>query len=56
MLPIIPKGIWMVTIPVTGFVIGWYLDRLETERLSYFRDKSALYGRILKEGEKPSWP
>ncbi|XP_056648160.1 NADH dehydrogenase [ubiquinone] 1 beta subcomplex subunit 1 [Diorhabda carinulata] len=53
--PIIPKGIGWGILPVIGLVTGWYLDRLETERLTLFRDKSALYGRELKEGEKPSW-
>ncbi|CAG9837740.1 unnamed protein product [Diabrotica balteata] len=53
--PIIPKGIGWAVFPAVGFAIGWYLDKQETERLSLFRDKSALYGRVLKEGEKPSW-
>ncbi|XP_062558634.1 NADH dehydrogenase [ubiquinone] 1 beta subcomplex subunit 1 [Armigeres subalbatus] len=43
-------------IPLTGYGIGWFLDNKETERMTMFRDKSALYGRVLKEGEKPSWP
>jgi NADH dehydrogenase (ubiquinone) 1 beta subcomplex subunit 1 len=43
-------------IPLTGFMIGWWLDRKETERMTMFRDKSALFGRELKPGEKPSWP
>ncbi|XP_053677935.1 NADH dehydrogenase [ubiquinone] 1 beta subcomplex subunit 1 [Anopheles nili] len=43
-------------VPLTGFCIGWFLDCKETERMTMFRDKSALYGRTLKEGEKPSWP
>lgn len=43
-------------LPFTGFAIGWFLDRKETERMTLFRDKSALYGRVLKEGEQPSWP
>lgn len=54
MYPIIPKGIAFAALPFLGFGIGWYLDRLETERLTLFRDKSALYGRELKEGEKPT--
>lgn len=59
MLPILqifPKGFQWGVVPFSGFLIGWYLDTKETERLSLFRDKSALYGRELKEGEKPSWP
>lgn len=47
--------VW-VALPLTGFLIGCYLDRKETERMTLFRDKSALYGRQLKAGEQPSWP
>ncbi|KAG7211163.1 hypothetical protein KM043_010487 [Ampulex compressa] len=32
------------------------LDNMEAERMTYFRDKSALYGRELAPGEPPSWP
>ncbi|XP_055383201.1 NADH dehydrogenase [ubiquinone] 1 beta subcomplex subunit 1 [Condylostylus longicornis] len=42
-------------LPLTGFLVGWFLDIKETERMTRFRDKSALYGRNLKEGEAPSW-
>lgn len=44
-----------LALPFTGFYLGLFLEHKETERMSRFRDKSALYGRILKEGEKPSW-
>ncbi|KAL0118330.1 hypothetical protein PUN28_009165 [Cardiocondyla obscurior] len=50
------KLYWTLIFPFTGFMIGRKLDSLETERLSGFRDKSALYGRELKPGEPPSWP
>lgn len=43
-------------LPMTGFLIGSYLDHLENLRMTKFRDRSALYGRQLKEGEQPSWP
>nr|CAH7724018.1 unnamed protein product [Callosobruchus chinensis] len=56
MYPIIRKDIAWGIVPAIGYAIGWYLDRKETERMTLFRDKSALYGRVLKEGEKPSWP
>lgn len=56
MIPILPKGFQWGVVPFAGFLFGWYLDIRETERYSLFRDKSALYGRELKEGEKPSWP
>ncbi|XP_042224151.1 uncharacterized protein LOC121868006 [Homarus americanus] len=46
----------MLMVPLAGFLVGTYFDRMETERQSMFRDKSALYGRELAEGEKPSWP
>ena len=42
--------------PMAGFCVGWFLDREETLRMTAFRDKSALYGRQLKDGEQPSWP
>lgn len=56
MIYLFPKNIYWAIIPATGYGIGWFLDKKETERLSLFRDKSALYGRELKEGEQPSWP
>lgn len=39
-----------------GYSLGWVVNRLETERLTSYRDKSALFGRELKPGEPPSWP
>lgn len=51
----VPKGFSLLFVPFIGFGIGWYIDRTETERLTLFRDKSALYGRQLKE-EQPSRP
>ncbi|ETN60950.1 hypothetical protein AND_007412 [Anopheles darlingi] len=47
--------LWGV-LPLIGYGFGMFLDNKETERMTLFRDKSALYGRVLKEGEKPSWP
>ncbi|XP_058123910.1 NADH dehydrogenase [ubiquinone] 1 beta subcomplex subunit 1-like [Anopheles ziemanni] len=47
--------LWCV-VPLLGFGVGWFLDRKETERMTIFRDKSKLYGRLLQDGEKPSWP
>lgn len=47
--------IWMV-LPLAGYAIGTYLDRKETERMTMFRDKSALYGGIRKPEDPPSWP
>jgi len=46
-----------LAIPVTaGILFGKFLDDKETERMSLFRDRSALYGGMVKKGEKPSWP
>lgn len=56
LLKIIPKNVHYGLFPITGYLFGMYLDRQETERLALFRDKSALYGRVLKENEQPSWP
>lgn len=39
-----------------GFAIGQVVDRSDTNSMSFYRDRSALYGRNLKEGEAPSWP
>lgn len=54
-LGITKQYVWSI-IPITGFCIGWFLDIKETERMTLFRDKSALYGRQLMQGERPSWP
>lgn len=39
-----------------AFSAGCYWDRHDINRQIIFRDKSALFGRELKEGEHPSWP
>lgn len=41
---------------VFGYCVGSFLQRHEDNRMSRFRDKSALYGREMKPGEPPSWP
>lgn len=46
----------LMILPFVGFGIGWWIDRTETLRMTRFRDKSALYGRKLADGEPPSWP
>lgn len=51
-----PKYYIAAILPAVGMYIGWFFDRKETERMVRFRDKSALYGRELKPGEKPTWP
>lgn len=50
------KLYWTLIFPISGFLIGHKLDLMETERMTMFRDKSALFGRELKPGEPPSWP
>lgn len=46
-------------LPFVGFAIGHYLDVQETERMTLFRDKSALYGRRdddeQNKDKPPSW-
>lgn len=42
----------LTVIPLTGFGIGAWLDKLETQRMVQYRDKSALYGRKV---DTPSW-
>lgn len=36
---------WANILVPMGFVIGWYLDRLQDQKLTAFRNKSALYKR-----------
>lgn len=46
---------WCQILVPMGFVIGWYLDKLQDQKLSAFRNKSALYSRELKPGEVVTW-
>lgn len=47
----------IVAIPISlGTLFGKFLDDKETERMTLFRDKSALYGGMVQTSEKPSWP
>lgn len=52
----ITREYWVLVFPFAGYMFGKFLDDKESERMTNFRDRSALYGRRLKEGEKPSWP
>lgn len=36
---------WVNILVPMGFVIGWYLDRQQDQKLTAFRNKSALYSR-----------
>ncbi|XP_028997578.1 NADH dehydrogenase [ubiquinone] 1 beta subcomplex subunit 1-like isoform X2 [Betta splendens] len=46
---------WTNLLVPMGFVIGWYLDKLQDQKLTAFRNKSALYRRELKPGEEVTW-
>ncbi|XP_033991466.1 NADH dehydrogenase [ubiquinone] 1 beta subcomplex subunit 1-like [Trematomus bernacchii] len=46
---------WSNILVPMGFVIGWYLDRLQDTKLTSFRNKSLLYSRELKPGEEVTW-
>ncbi|MEE6494353.1 hypothetical protein FKM82_017109 [Ascaphus truei] len=46
---------WVNVLVPLGFVIGWYLDRKNDEKLTAFRNKSVLYQRELKPGEEVTW-
>uniref|UniRef100_A0A8C5MMZ6 NADH dehydrogenase [ubiquinone] 1 beta subcomplex subunit 1 n=1 Tax=Leptobrachium leishanense TaxID=445787 RepID=A0A8C5MMZ6_9ANUR len=36
---------WSATLVPIGFLIGWYFDRKNSEKLTTFRNKSVLYRR-----------
>ncbi|XP_072543334.1 NADH dehydrogenase [ubiquinone] 1 beta subcomplex subunit 1 [Salminus brasiliensis] len=46
---------WVNILVPLGFVVGLSLDRWNDQRLTAFRNKSALYGRELKPDEKYTW-
>ncbi|XP_076874152.1 NADH dehydrogenase [ubiquinone] 1 beta subcomplex subunit 1 [Brachyhypopomus gauderio] len=46
---------WVNVLVPLGFVVGVYLDRLNDQKLTAFRNKSALYKRELKPGEEFTW-
>ncbi|XP_052850040.1 uncharacterized protein LOC128260823 [Drosophila gunungcola] len=49
------RALWGA-LPLLGFAIGHFLDKKETDRMTMFRDKSALYGRSGgSEDKAPSW-
>ncbi|XP_041831985.1 NADH dehydrogenase [ubiquinone] 1 beta subcomplex subunit 1-like [Melanotaenia boesemani] len=51
----VARGYWGHIFVPLGFVIGWYLDRQQDQKLTAFRNKSALYSRELKPGEEVTW-
>lgn len=47
---------WALFIPpICGYYFGKYLDDEERARSTTFRDKSALFGGNVKEGDPPTW-
>ncbi|KAJ8410319.1 hypothetical protein AAFF_G00203000 [Aldrovandia affinis] len=46
---------WVNVLVPIGFVIGVYLDRLNDQKLTTFRNKSVLFNRELKPGEEVTW-
>ncbi|XP_026173769.1 NADH dehydrogenase [ubiquinone] 1 beta subcomplex subunit 1 [Mastacembelus armatus] len=46
---------WVNILVPMGFVIGYYLDRKQDQKLTAFRNKSVLYSRELKPGEEVTW-
>lgn len=54
-LSFMAKKLWPLIPPVIGLQIGAFFDQYDSKRYLRFRDKSALYGKKLAEGEPPSW-
>ncbi|KAL4665134.1 hypothetical protein H8957_012549 [Semnopithecus entellus] len=46
---------WVHVLVPMGFVIGWYLDKKNDERLTTFRNKSLLFKRELQPNEEVTW-
>uniref|UniRef100_UPI001ED7D7AC NADH dehydrogenase [ubiquinone] 1 beta subcomplex subunit 1-like n=1 Tax=Scatophagus argus TaxID=75038 RepID=UPI001ED7D7AC len=46
---------WVNVLVPMGFVIGCYLDRQQDQKLTAFRNKSALFKRELRPGEEVTW-
>lgn len=46
----------LVIAVIVGFNIGALVDRSDTNSMVIYRDRSALYGGKVKEGDQPSWP
>ncbi|XP_077567633.1 NADH dehydrogenase [ubiquinone] 1 beta subcomplex subunit 1 [Stigmatopora nigra] len=46
---------WAAILVPIGFVMGWYFDKQEDQKLTAFRNKSLLFRRELKPGEEVTW-
>jgi hypothetical protein len=45
----------MAIVPLIGLYVGWKIEKIEYDRLSLFKDRSALFGREHGPDYKPSW-
>ncbi|XP_066197470.1 NADH dehydrogenase [ubiquinone] 1 beta subcomplex subunit 1 isoform X1 [Saccopteryx leptura] len=46
---------WVHILVPLGFVVGYYLDRKNDEKLTAFRNKSLLFKRELRPNEEVTW-
>uniref|UniRef100_A0A0N8ET93 NADH dehydrogenase [ubiquinone] 1 beta subcomplex subunit 1 n=1 Tax=Heterocephalus glaber TaxID=10181 RepID=A0A0N8ET93_HETGA len=46
---------WVHILVPMGFVLGWYMDRRNDEKLTAFRNKSMLFKRELRPNEEVTW-
>ncbi|XP_039202910.1 NADH dehydrogenase [ubiquinone] 1 beta subcomplex subunit 1 isoform X1 [Crotalus tigris] len=46
---------WPLALCPLGFLVGWYFDKKNDEKMAIFRNKSKLYQRELKPGEDAIW-
>ena len=56
--PVMPykyQAVISVGIVVVGVTAGYYFERQEFNRMTRFRDKSALFGKQLGPDDPPSW-
>ncbi|XP_074852725.1 NADH dehydrogenase [ubiquinone] 1 beta subcomplex subunit 1 [Carettochelys insculpta] len=49
------RDYWVHVLCPMGFVVGYYLDRWNDEKLTNFRNKSVLFKRELKPNEEVTW-
>ncbi|XP_048188556.1 NADH dehydrogenase [ubiquinone] 1 beta subcomplex subunit 1-like [Perognathus longimembris pacificus] len=46
---------WVHILVLSGFLLGYYLDKKNDEKLTAFRNKSMLYRRELRPNEEVTW-
>ena len=49
------QSFWAAVVLATGIPLGLYLEHQDVNRMTRFRDKSALYGKEKGPDEEPSW-